>query len=118
MYLYLGGNFIIIENLINQYYKDLNENEKMIVSYILKNKEEFKDMGIVEIAEKCHTSKSSIHRLAKKLGFSGFSEFKYNMKQAEQRPLIGNDLLELQMKDIDSTIKLFKQSDPKCKTFP
>lgn len=33
---------------------------------------------IVDLAEKCHVSKSAILRFAKKLGYSGYSEFKYD----------------------------------------
>lgn len=33
---------------------------------------------IVDLAEKCRVSKSAILRFAKKLGYSGYSEFKYD----------------------------------------
>ena len=34
--------------------------------------------SIIELAEKCNVSKSAILRFAKKLGYSGYSEFKYD----------------------------------------
>jgi RpiR family glv operon transcriptional regulator len=102
-----------LETIINQYHDQLNPNELEIVSYILANQETAQTMSIVELAEKCLTSKSSIHRLVKKLGFDGFTEFKYSMKSAPKVKQPKRDLLDMQIKDISATIKLMRQSDVK-----
>ncbi len=100
-----------LEVLINQHHNQLNENDLAIITYILENLEECRSLSIIELSERCHTSKSSIHRLTKKLGFTGFSEFKYSMKSTPNRFLPSKSLIDLQKEDIEATLKLMKQSD-------
>ncbi|SES95879.1 MurR/RpiR family transcriptional regulator [Anaerobranca gottschalkii] len=69
-----------MDKLINKYYNDLNPTDLHILNYILSNKNSYK-LTITELEEKCNISKSSILRFAKKLGFSGYSEFRYYLKQ-------------------------------------
>lgn len=68
-------------NFDNLFQKDiqLTENEYIIKNYILDHPSEFKNSTIDEISKKIFVSKSSIVRFAKKLGFSGFSELKFNI---------------------------------------
>lgn len=101
-----------LEAIINKNYGQLNENELSIVSYILQNKEETQSISITKLAEVCHTSKSSILRLTQKLGFSGFVEFKYSIKQSiETHKETKEDFLVKLENDIETTIKLFKQTN-------
>lgn len=100
-----------LEALVNQYHNQLNKNDLAIVAYILENPKEWQTLNIVDLAKKCHTSKSSILRLTKKLGFTGFSEFKYSIKNIPKQPLVNKNLLDLQINDIEATLKLLKQSD-------
>ena len=103
-----------LEAIINKKYDELNENELSIVSYILKNKKETQDISITKLAEVCHTSKSTIHRLTQKLGFSGFVEFKYSIKQSIEISIDpNNDVIEKLKNDIETTYKLFKQTEVK-----
>ncbi|SFP95414.1 transcriptional regulator, RpiR family [Desemzia incerta] len=103
-----------LEAVINRKYDELNENELSIVSYILKNKKETQDISITKLAEVCHTSKSTIHRLTQKLGFSGFVEFKYSIKQSiELHSATNDDMIEKLKNDIETTYKLFNQTDVK-----
>ena len=102
------------EARINQNYEKLNENDKEIISYIVTNKEQVAEMTITALAEASLTSKSSILRLTQKLGYSGYSEFKYNIQNElkEGNPL--NEQLnfsQMQMDDMKDTIKLFQQID-------
>lgn len=103
-----------LEVLVNQHYHELNENDLQIVSYIIKHKHECQKMPIVELAQKTLTSKSSIVRLAKKLGFSGFSEFKYSLKndsEQVQRNVAQVSFSSMQSEDSKATLKLFNQTD-------
>ncbi|MFD1900125.1 MurR/RpiR family transcriptional regulator [Enterococcus termitis] len=102
-----------LETLMQKHQKDLSEMDWSILGYILENEQAILRMSIVELGEKVHSSKSSILRLTKKLGFSGYSEFKYFMRQAKQNNTATQeaDLLDLQMKDIENTVKLAKQTD-------
>ena len=103
-----------LEVLVNQHYHELNENDLQIISYIMKHKNECQTMPIVELGQKTHTSKSSIVRLAKKLGFSGFSEFKYSLKNESeqvQRNETQVNFSSMQSLDSQATSKLFNQTD-------
>ena len=70
-----------LEGIINGHFHELNENEKAIIEYIIKNKANCQEMTIIELAKETLTSKSSILRLTQKLGFSGYSEFKYSIRK-------------------------------------
>lgn len=80
----------------------------------MKHKNECQKIPIIELAEKTLTSKSSIVRLAKKLGFSGFSEFKYSLKnnsEQQKRNATQVNFSSMQSEDSKATSKLFKQID-------
>lgn len=66
-----------IEELIQNNEKKLSDTDKKICQYIIENKGKMNVMSINTLAEETFTSRSSVLRLAQKLGFSGFSEFKY-----------------------------------------
>ena len=72
-----------LKSLINLYYKKLTGVELHILECILSNKIDFNVVTINELANICNCSTTSIHRTVKKLGFSGFSEFKFFMKDAQ-----------------------------------
>lgn len=68
----------MIEELITKHQKLFGELDKEIIAYMLNNPEQIKKLSITELADITFTSKSTVLRLVKKLGFSGYSEFKYH----------------------------------------
>ncbi|MBP2099301.1 MurR/RpiR family transcriptional regulator [Enterococcus rivorum] len=102
-----------LETLMQKYQRELSELDWSILGYILENEQEVMKLSIVELAARVHSSKSSVLRLTKKLGFSGYSEFKYFLRQSKQTTENEKeiDLLQLQNKDIANTIKLAQQTD-------
>lgn len=54
----------------------LNKNENELLKYFLDNSDKIKNMTIQDVAKNAYTSTASIVRFCKKLGYSGFSEFK------------------------------------------
>lgn len=105
-----GADLMNIESLINQYYSLLNENDLHIANYIMQNKESIKHITITELAKKTLTSKSSILRLTKKLGFSGFSEFKYALREISPSKTMSKlSFSSMQEEDLRGTAKLFNQ---------
>ena len=102
-----------LEIIINEHHGQLNPSELEIAAFVINNQEKVQAMSIVELADACHTSKSSIHRLTKKLGFEGFSEFKYSMKSLPKKQEQRKNLLDLQIEDISATLKLLRQSEIK-----
>lgn len=69
-----------IEHMINSNSAQLNENDIHILNIILENKEGLDKLTITEIARLANTSTTSIYRTVQRIGFSGFSEFKYYLK--------------------------------------
>ncbi len=100
-----------INVLINKHFDELNKNEKYIANYILENIDICKDISIVDLAEKTLTSKSSILRFTKKLGFSGFTEFKYSLRDRPRSKNLSEDLFQTFEDDFVQTTKLFMQQD-------
>ncbi|MEY9869433.1 RpiR family glv operon transcriptional regulator [Peribacillus sp. B2I2] len=101
-----------IEELINKHYNQLHENDFHILKYTLNNKSTCYHLGINQLANKCNVSRSSILRLAQKLGFSGYSEFRVYLKWQDeehvQREVTSVDSLN---EDIQETIKYTKTKD-------
>lgn len=102
-----------------------SESEAIIIDYILKVGEEIKNMSINAIAKETYTSAPLLIRIAKKLGFSGWSEFKeaylkeldylYNSNDIDASiPFVVSDdfmtiahhISQLQIETIQDTMKL------------
>lgn len=66
---------------LNMMRNHLSKIEKKIADYILKNPEEVKQLTTYEVAKICSTSQASIVRFAKKMGFSGYPDFKLSLSQ-------------------------------------
>ncbi|MEG0368308.1 MAG: MurR/RpiR family transcriptional regulator, partial [Coprobacillus sp.] len=66
---------LIIHKIENTHF---STSEAIIINYILERGENIKDMTVNEIAQATYTSGPLLIRIAKKLGFSGWSEFKDN----------------------------------------
>lgn len=69
-----------LEELINENYDRLNENDILIWRYIQSHKKECCSISIEELAGKCCISRTTISRFTQKLSFEGFREFKIHLK--------------------------------------
>lgn len=87
-----------LEEIINKHFNKLNENDLYILRNMLDNWDMLSEMNIKKISELCNTSTASMHRLAKKLGFSGFIEFKFFLKG--QRNEVNDIAMELNYEDV------------------
>lgn len=70
----------------NQNIKHLNESEKRIFQYVLKNFDEAKHYSIRQLAKKCFVSSATIFRFTKKLGFEGYSDFVDSLLNTAEAP--------------------------------
>jgi len=55
--------------------RDLNQNERQLFEYVVKNMDRVKFLSIREFAEEQFVSTTTIFRFTQKLGFSGFADF-------------------------------------------
>ena len=65
----------IVTIKLKEYKKNASPTENAIINYILDKPEETSRLTVHQLAEKTYTSASSIIRLCKKNGFSGYKEF-------------------------------------------
>ena len=59
--------------------KNLTDLELSILDYIVENIEEIQDVGVRDIANATFTSPSSVIRLSKKMGFTGYTDMYYSL---------------------------------------
>ncbi|MDL5025228.1 MurR/RpiR family transcriptional regulator [Bacillus velezensis] len=100
-----------LEELVNQHYAKLNDNDFYILKYILNHKHTCYHLGINDMAKACNVSRSSILRLAQKLGFSGYSEFRVFLKWEDQPEEGENMTFEKLLDDIEANVKYVKSKD-------
>lgn len=112
-----GGLLMNLEEVINKHFSKLNDTDLHIIHYIMNNKNSCYKMGINQLAQHCNVSRSSVLRLAKKLGFSGYSEFKIFLKWNHKATEEKFNYFDLLMKDMESNIKYLraKRFDDICK---
>lgn len=69
-----------IEDLINEHYDNLNENDHIIWDYIEHHRKLCEQLSIDDLADRCHVSRSTILRFAKRLGLKGYAELKVHLR--------------------------------------
>lgn len=106
-----------LEELVNHYYNELNENDLMIWQYIQANKQSCAEISIETLSSACAISRATISRFTQKIGFEGFREFKLHLKMELTSELVPSDVLiedvcESYHKSIDMMKKV--NLDPIC----
>lgn len=81
-------------------YQSLSESERYLLEYIHENMNDIANMSIVTLSENATVSTATIVRLMKKLGYDGYTSFKYRLKQ-DKKMIDFDDLLG----DINENIK-------------
>lgn len=93
-------------------YDNLSDSEKNMVSYLREHRQEIGEMTIVELGSRLLSSKSSVLRLAKKLGFRGYSDMKYSIEESLQQLAIAPQDLVANLKDeINKTFQYAEQTN-------
>jgi RpiR family glv operon transcriptional regulator len=100
-----------IEDVYNDNYSKLTENELYIFDYIIKNKNAIRKMSITELSLILAVSKSTISRFTQKLGFSGYAEFKFylNSEVDVTKDDLDFDAMDHLKDDVQATFKMFDQ---------
>ncbi|GFK23746.1 MurR/RpiR family transcriptional regulator [Tetragenococcus halophilus] len=100
---------MLITEKMNRNFEQLNANERIILDQVIKNKKQFHNLTINEFAQKNLVSKSFVIRLCKKLGFSGYSEFKYQLKNELENTntqQTTQTIMETTNDDLNETLRL------------
>ncbi|MCY9223085.1 MurR/RpiR family transcriptional regulator, partial [Bacillus licheniformis] len=80
-------------------YQSLSDSERHLLEYIYQHLDVIATLSIVKLSEDANVSTATIVRLMKKLGYDGYTSFKYALKEKHH---LGHAPL---MDDIDSQIK-------------
>lgn len=67
--------------LINLHESEFTKSEEKIRDYVLDNLDFISSYPIVDVADKAGVSKSALLRFCQKLGYNGYSEFKYEVSR-------------------------------------
>ena len=81
------GRFTLAYLKINSL-ENLSKNELEILTYINENIQNMETMSIHTLSQNTHYSTSTILRLCKKIGFSGYSELKYFIKRQIENSIV------------------------------
>lgn len=81
-------------------YHTLSDTERYLLKYIYENLEDISKMSIVKLSENANVSTASIVRLMKKIGYDGYTSFKYSLQEKLNDPEEHTELA-----DIDLNIK-------------
>ena len=74
------GIGVSILNFTYTQVSSLNETEAQVYNYVMMNRDKVIDENIRELAHDTHVSTATVIRFCKKMGCSGFLEFKYKLK--------------------------------------
>lgn len=85
-------------------YQTLSESERYVLKYIVKHINEIPSMSIVKLSEEANVSTVTIVRLMKKIGYDGFTSFKYSIKDLTKTVNSENSIDTIEKK-INTAIK-------------
>ncbi len=109
-----------------KYKEELSMAERVVLDYLIENKESLKDFSVEKIAEAAYTSPASVVRMCKKLGYRGFKDFKIDFILANAKVEIpenkeyvdvilakdkncGRSAIENNIRVLEDTLKLYNQ---------
>lgn len=106
---------------INSYYNSFTKTEKKVADYVLDKSNDVMYYSITELADKTGVGESTVLRFSRKLGFSGFQDFKLSVAQDQNEPLnfqdeeiqqtdnvnlLINKVIRKQMKSLEDNLQL------------
>jgi DNA-binding MurR/RpiR family transcriptional regulator len=92
---YLGENLL---HGIACTMEKFTSSESELAKYIIENPDEISQLSINQIAKKIHISPATITRFCQKISFSGFNEFKHELKRyidLRNKPTAASDIKEI-----------------------
>lgn len=114
-----------LDAIVSRHFTSFTESDQQIYQSLLKYSTDIQHLTIQELAHLSYTSKSSVLRFVQKLGFQGFSDFKYSIdwltidvaRESSTFPLSQHiTFLErsLQKETIEKAADLLKQANLVC----
>ena len=88
-----GAVLVNLDELFNAHRAKLGENDLHIWNYVSAHRKECAELSIEALGQRCHVSRTTILRFARKLGLHGFSELKVLLRM-EEKPETSPDYIE------------------------
>lgn len=100
-----------LDIIINENYENLNNIDRHILGWIQSHLNKCVKLSVSELSNECNVSTATVLRTCQKLGFSGYSEFKFQLKKdLEAEKLNQLDTSNIIEDDINQTVKFFKNN--------
>lgn len=100
-----------LDVIINENYDKLNNIDLHILHFIQNNLQLCTSISISQLAKQCNVSTATVLRTTQKLNFSGYSEFKYFLKNdSKKNEDDAINMIEIIQQDISQTFKVFQQN--------
>lgn len=90
---------------IRSNYDDMGRSEKRIADYILKNPQKIISLSISELAQSCGSGNATVVRFSRRLGFSGYQEFKLHFASE----INSSSAVDSAIKKSDSCYDIFRK---------
>ena len=103
----------LIEKHLSHFSHELSKTDIEVVKCINTHYADIPKMKIKDLAAACYTSVSTLHRVIKKLGFEGFSDFKYRLKDDKEDAIPKEMNDEEYIQKVMSNLKLTKRLNEK-----
>ena len=100
-----------LDELVNKYYNQLNENDLHIWNYISSHRKECEKLAIDKLAHKCNVSRTTILRFAQKISLKGYSELKIYLKLENEESKENTDNIDLVCNTYNKVIRSIKEKD-------
>lgn len=100
-----------LDELINKYYQQLNENDLYIWNYISKHRKDCETLAIDKLANKCNVSRTTVLRFAQKLSLKGYGELKVYLKLDNEKSKENVSNVEVVCDAYNEVIKNIKEKD-------
>lgn len=100
----------LFSQLLNEYEDSLSKNDKELLKQLSEQIMTIPNSTINDLADNLYVSTSTLYRLIKKLGYTGFPDFKFKVAESlnteEILPSSTQDFLNLQLHEIEYTHKI------------
>lgn len=107
--------FSYLESLIRRKVVNSTETDRKITAYLLTTDSRVVNLTITQLADRCGVSETSIYKYVKKLGFSGYQDFKIRVASNLHRQTPHDNIsaaVNITNQDAPITIAKKKSSNP------
>lgn len=101
-----------LDDLIQENYDRMNDNDHRIWQYICRHREECRQMSLHELADACEVSSTTVLRFLKLIRMDGYNDFKAFLKwDSLNQPVFHQHSIEQNSFNLTRTITFIQQAD-------